>query len=72
VLQSRDFINTKMTAGFGAQKSPDEGTVAIKKLLFEPLSGNGWYYGSDGMRSPYHFMRNPGEPVYDGVPPAFE
>ena len=27
------------------------------------------YYGSDGMRSPYHFMRNPGEPVYDGVPP---
>ena len=46
-----------------------QGTVAIKKLLFDELQGNGWYYGSDGVRSPLHFMRNPGEPAYDGVVP---
>ena len=28
------------------------------------------YMGSDAVRSPLHFMRNPGEPVYDGVPPS--
>jgi carbonyl reductase 1 len=63
------FIDTKLTAGWGAKKTPEEGTLAIKKCLFEPLEGNGWYYGSDGVRSPYHFMRNPGEPAYDGIPP---
>ena len=63
------FINTALTKGWGAKKSPAEGTPAIKKLLFEPLAGNGWYYGSDGVRSPYHFMRNPGEPEYDGKMP---
>ena len=66
---SPGFINTKLTAGWGASKQPEEGTLAIKKLLFEELQGNGWYYGSDGIRSPYHFMRNPGEPEYDGIPP---
>ena len=66
---SPGFINTQMTSGWGASKSPDDGTVAIKKCLFDTLGGNGWYYGSDGLRSPYHFMRNPGEAVYDGVNP---
>lgn len=68
---SPGFIDTNMTRGYGASKTPEEGTVAIKKLLFEALAGNGWYYGSDGVRSPLHFMRNPGEPAYDGVVPAF-
>lgn len=66
---SPGFIDTKLVAGFGATKPPEEGTVAIRKLLFEELGGNGWYYGSDCVRSPLHFMRNPGEPEYDGVPP---
>mmetsp|Transcript_2279 Transcript_2279/g.2935 ORF Transcript_2279/g.2935 Transcript_2279/m.2935 type:complete len:292 (+) Transcript_2279:31-906(+) len=66
---SPGFINTQMTSGWGASKSPEDGTVAIKKCLFEELQGNGWYYGSDGLRSPYHFMRNPGEVEYDGVNP---
>ena len=69
---SPGFIDTKMTAGYGASKSPEEGTYAIKTLLFEALEASGWYYGSDAVRSPYHFMRNPGEPVYDGVPPSVE
>ena len=64
------FIDTKLTAGFGASKKPAEGTVAIKHCLFGDLAESGWYYGSDGVRSPLHFMRNPGEPVYDGVVPT--
>lgn len=67
---SPGFINTKLTAGFGAPKPPEEGTVSIRHCLFEKLDGNGWYYGSDAIRSPYHFMRNPREPAYDGVPPC--
>ena len=66
---SPGFIATNMTKGYGASKTPAEGTPAIRKCLFEPLEGNGWYYGSDGLRSPYHYMRNPGEPVYDGKMP---
>lgn len=67
---SPGFIDTKMTAGWGASKSPEEGTVSLRHALFDDLEGNGWYYGSDGVRSPLHFMRNPGEPAYDGVPPS--
>lgn len=64
------FINTQMTAGWGASKGPEQGTLALRKCLFETLGhGSGWYYGSDGVRSPYHFMRNPGQPEYDGVNP---
>jgi len=66
---SPGFISTKLTRGWGDGKSPEDGTLAIKHCLFDELEGNGWYYGSDGVRSPYHFMRNPGEPVYDGSPP---
>lgn len=62
---SPGFIDTAMTAGFGASKPPEEGTVSIRKCLFQPLRGNGWYYGSDGLRSPLDVLRNPGEPEYD-------
>ena len=56
-----------MTKGFGATKPPEEGTVSIRHCLFQDWGGgNGWYFGSDAERSPLHFMRNPGEPVYDG------
>jgi NAD(P)-dependent dehydrogenase (short-subunit alcohol dehydrogenase family) len=64
------FIDTKLTAGFGASKPPEEGTLSIRQCLFGDLEGNGYYYGSDGVRSPYHFMRSPGELAYDGVPPS--
>ena len=67
---SPGYIVTQMTEGHGASKAPEEGTVATLKCLFDNnLEGNGWYYGSDGLRSPYHFMRSPGEPEYDGVNP---
>ena len=66
---SPGFILTKMTATLGATKSPEEGTASIKHALFATLECNGFYYGSDCVRSPYHFMRNPGAPAYDGVAP---
>jgi NAD(P)-dependent dehydrogenase (short-subunit alcohol dehydrogenase family) len=64
------FIDTQMTAGWGSSKTPEQGTMALRRCLFENLEhGSGWYYGSDGVRSQYHFMRNPGEPEYDGINP---
>lgn len=65
---SPGYIITGMTAGYGATKPPEEGTVSIKHLLFAEDVGSGWYYGSDAVRSPLHYMRNPGEPAYDGSP----
>ena len=66
------FIDTAITKGFGSKKAPEEGTVAIRHCLFGSLALSGAYYGSDGVRSPLHFMRSPGMPAYDGVPPTFE
>merc|ERR1711865_99977 len=66
---SPGFINTAMTQGWGASKAPSEAVPVLLKMLFGQLEASGWYYGSDGERSPYHFMRNPGDKVYDGVMP---
>lgn len=66
------FIKTDLTASYGATKEPHEGTVAIRKCLFEELPASGYFWGSDGLRSPLHFMRNPGEPEYDGAAPKFD
>jgi len=60
---SPGFINTAITKGWGAAKSPEEGTISIKHCLFTAKS-TGWYWGSDALRSPLDFMRNPGEPEY--------
>lgn len=64
------FIDTGITAGYGAAKKPSEGTVSLRHCLFgdiAPATSNGWFYGSDAKRSPLHYMRNPGEPEYDGA-----
>ena len=61
------YIKTAMTKGAGATKEPHEGTVSLKKALFEELPSSGWFWGSDGLRSPLHWLRNPGEPEFDGV-----
>uniref|UniRef100_A0A7S0MTZ0 Protochlorophyllide reductase n=1 Tax=Pyramimonas obovata TaxID=1411642 RepID=A0A7S0MTZ0_9CHLO len=63
---SPGFIQTAMTKGYGASLPPEKGTVSILHCLFKELKGNGWYYGSDAKRSPLHFMRNPGEPEFEG------
>mmetsp|Transcript_18871 Transcript_18871/g.29565 ORF Transcript_18871/g.29565 Transcript_18871/m.29565 type:complete len:303 (-) Transcript_18871:58-966(-) len=61
------YIKTAMTIGAGATKEPHEGTISLKKALFGELPSSGWFWGSDGLRSPLHWMRNPGEPEFDGV-----
>lgn len=60
------FIDTDMTKFMGATKPPEEGTKAAIYALTGDLEGNGWYYGSDAVRSPIDRYRNPGDPPYTG------
>lgn len=62
---SPGFIDTPLVAGFGAKLTPEQGCVSSLKCLFEPVT-SGWYYGSDGLRSPLVCTRDPGMPVYEG------
>merc|ERR1712179_893872 len=67
---SPGFIATNMTKYWGATKQPSEGTVSLRHCLFKTTpENNGWFYGSDAKRSPLHFLRNPGEPEFNGVHP---
>ncbi|CAM9862972.1 unnamed protein product [Discosporangium mesarthrocarpum] len=67
---SPGWIRTRIVGHDGPSKGPEEGTVAIKHCLFGALEVSGAYYGSDARRSPYHTMRNPGDPEWDGSSPA--
>ena len=49
----------------GATDLPAKGTVAPLKCLFDARS-HGWYYGSDGKRSPIDRYREPGTEEYNG------
>jgi len=62
---SPGFIDTPMTKGFGAKLTPEQGCLSSLKCLFEPVT-SGFYYGSDGLRSPYTVTRDPGTPEYEG------
>lgn len=64
---SPGFIDTAMTAGFGARLTPEEGTVSLVRCLFGDVV-SGYYYGSDGLRSPLTVTRDPGTPEYEGEP----
>ena len=61
------FIATDMTKGFNAKLTPEQGCVSILKCLFENVT-SGYYYGSDGLRSPLTCTRDPGMPEYEGEP----
>ena len=50
-----------MTKGMGGGLTPEQGTVSTMRCLFDELPGNGLFFGSDGLRSPIHVPRNPGE-----------
>jgi hypothetical protein len=52
---SPGFVKTNMTRGWGAKRTPEKGTFSIRHCLFKPLEGNGWFYGSNGVRFPLHF-----------------
>jgi len=62
---SPGFIDTPMTKGFGAKLTPEQGCLSSLKCLFEPVT-SGFYYGSDGLRSPLTVTRDPGTPEYEG------
>ncbi|GMI36904.1 hypothetical protein TeGR_g12326, partial [Tetraparma gracilis] len=62
------FVQTRLTAGFGATLPPSAGCRALRDCLLEPLGGSGWWFGSDGKRSPLDRLRRPGEPEF--VPAA--
>ena len=59
------FIDTSMTKGFGAKNTPEQGCISALKCLFGPVT-SGYYYGSDGLRSPLTVTRDPGTPEYQG------
>lgn len=62
---SPGFIQTKMSSGFGAKLTPEQGTVSCIRCLFGEVV-SGYYYGSDGLRSPLTVTRDPGTPEYEG------
>jgi carbonyl reductase 1 len=80
-LAGRNVISLCLTPGFIATgiipqemraraKPVEEGTVSLRYCLLEATKeNNGWFYGSDAKRSPPHFVRNPGEPEFDGKLP---
>jgi len=65
VSLSPGFIDTPMTHGFGARLTPEQGCVAPLRCLFGDVT-SGFYYGSDGKRSPLTCTRDPGTPEYQG------
>jgi NAD(P)-dependent dehydrogenase (short-subunit alcohol dehydrogenase family) len=67
---SPGWVQTAMTAGTSAKLTPEEATKSLLHSIFEATpEQSGWFYGSDAQRSPLHKMRNPGQPVFDGVYP---
>merc|ERR1712032_494574 len=56
----------KIVKRMGARRTPEEGAESTLHCLFAELEGSGFYYGSDCVRSPLHFMRHPGEPAFTG------
>jgi NAD(P)-dependent dehydrogenase (short-subunit alcohol dehydrogenase family) len=65
---SPGFIDTKLTKGFGAKLTAEQGCVSALKCLFSEEVVSGSYYGSDGLRSPLTCTRDPGMPEYQGEP----
>ena len=70
------FIETDLTRQMARQrgsspeemgmKPPKEGAKSALLLLFGDPGGSGWYFGSDGLRSPLDRYRAPGDPPYEG------
>ena len=65
VSVSPGFVATPMTKGFGAKATAEQGCVSIIKCLFAPVT-SGYFYGSDGLRSPLTISRDPGTQEYKG------
>ena len=57
---------TPMTAGMKTQFTAEESAKPTLHCMFNRFTRNGWYYGPDGVRSPLHENRNPGDPAFQG------
>ena len=58
-------MNTLILKGYGAKLTPEQGCISALKCLFGEVT-SGYYYGSDGLRSPFTVSRDPGTPEYQG------
>jgi NAD(P)-dependent dehydrogenase (short-subunit alcohol dehydrogenase family) len=60
------FIETQMSRGYGAKKTPDDAVQGplLRCLFGEVVAGS--FYASDGGRAPLTVFRDPGMPEYDG------
>jgi len=65
VSLSPGFIDTAMVRGWGAKLTPEQGCVSGLLCLFGEVT-SGYFYGSDGVRSPFTMTRDPGMPAYEG------
>lgn len=65
VSLSPGFIDTAMVQGWGAKLTPEQGCVSGLLCLFGEVT-SGYFYGSDGVRSPFTMTRDPGMPAYEG------
>lgn len=73
---SPGFIDTDLVRAYASSigttpvqmgaKQTDAGALAPVYLLMGDVEGRGWYYGSDGVRSPLDKYRSPGDPPYKG------
>ena len=65
---SPGYVETGMNpeAGASGGKTSEEGCVSSIKCLFDELPGSGFFYGSDGVRGPLHYSRDPGTPAFEG------
>jgi len=52
--------------GMGASGTPEKGAVVPVELVMGEPQGPGFYFGSDGVRSPLDRYRGPGDPPYLG------
>mmetsp|Transcript_12358 Transcript_12358/g.30298 ORF Transcript_12358/g.30298 Transcript_12358/m.30298 type:complete len:321 (-) Transcript_12358:80-1042(-) len=60
------FIATDLTKGMGASGTIEKGATVPVALCMGEAQGPGFYFGSDGVRSPLDRYRGPGDPPYKG------
>lgn len=66
--QTRPFAENagKTPKEMGMKSTHDGASCPLHLLLAENLKGNGWFYGSDSLRSPLDRYRDPGDPEFEG------
>ena len=65
------YVATNMTSAHPGGKKPEDAVLPYTHCLFSDLGPetNGYFWGSDAKRSPFHKARDPGTPEFDGKLP---